>query len=517
MAPGPSSNTLLKKYVASLANFVVQYNFGCLSPALAFMTAARGVLPDKTNGLSADYPEPAWAKFALVGAVFAGSFVGMIALGYVGDVYGRRAGMIATLALVVLGSAASASASWGPPENVYKIICAARFLLGVGVGGIYPNAAATATEAAGEGEGAGGGGDDAGRARGEAFGVAKAFFWQTPGSLAPYVVALALTAVPPSDTSTSLQFRTLLGLGAVVALPVMAAAFFTAEADGGKARPAAAGGGAPAPGPFQVIAAHPEHLAALLGTGGAWFLYDVSFYGTNVFTPQILESIFGASDDLLAVAWQSLVVGLFGVPGVLAAMILVRPAPEEGAAEWDYSARGWLPAALDRRLCGWTARDLNVYGFAAQILTFGAMGAAYSVYGTGGAPQLKFAIFCAIQFSLSWGPNVGTYVQPTQSFPSSIRGTMHGVSAASGKLGAVVGTFMYGPLSAYAGVAVVMWTQVAFSAAGGLATYFLIPAAAAAGGAGGGAGGARAKGAGRAAVNSAGEDDDSAKSLLDDA
>lgn len=113
----------------------MQYNFGCLSIALAVMTADNGlVIPkDNTAGLVSDFPEPAWAHFALLGLVFVGAMIGMIGMGWVGDVLGRRAGMVLTLSLVVAGALASALLPWGPPEVLYSILCLSRFVGGVGV------------------------------------------------------------------------------------------------------------------------------------------------------------------------------------------------------------------------------------------------------------------------------------------------------------------------------------------------------------------------------------------------
>ena len=34
-------------------------------------------------------------------------------------------------------------------------------------------------------------------------------------------------------------------------------------------------------------------ISTLLGTGGGWFLYDISFYGSSIFTPQIMQALFG--------------------------------------------------------------------------------------------------------------------------------------------------------------------------------------------------------------------------------
>ena len=64
---------------------------------------------------------------------------------------------------------------------------------------------------------------------------------------------------------------------------------------------------------------------------------------------------------------------------------------------------------------------------------------------------------------------------PTQLFPAEVRGTFHGFSAAAGKVGAVIGTFMFVPVLAAAGVAGVMWLQLAVCVAGAAATQLLLP------------------------------------------
>jgi PHS family inorganic phosphate transporter-like MFS transporter len=50
-----------------------------------------------------------------------------------------------------------------------------------------------------------------------------------------------------------------------------------------------------------------------------------------------------------------------------------------------------------------------------------------------------FVIYCFLLFSLSFGPNVTTFVLPAETYPHTIRSTFNGMSAALGKLGAVVG------------------------------------------------------------------------------
>lgn len=90
------------------------------------------ILP-KGSSTPADFPEATWAVNALKGIVFAGAFCGMIAMGYIGDLLGRRMGMMTTLSLVVVGSLGSAIAPWLPAGAVYYALTVLRFVLGFGV------------------------------------------------------------------------------------------------------------------------------------------------------------------------------------------------------------------------------------------------------------------------------------------------------------------------------------------------------------------------------------------------
>jgi PHS family inorganic phosphate transporter-like MFS transporter len=55
------------------------------------------------------------------------------------------------------------------------------------------------------------------------------------------------------------------------------------------------------------------------------------------------------------------------------------------------------------------------------------------------APFLTF--FGATYFFSEFGPNTTTFVYPAEIFPVRVRTTSHGVAAASGKIGAFVGTY----------------------------------------------------------------------------
>ena len=72
------------------------------------------------------------------------------------------------------------------------------------------------------------------------------------------------------------------------------------------------------------------------------------------------------------------------------------------------------------------------------------MAFAYALYGVLDALRVNawvlFAAYCFLNFTLSLGPNVTTFVLPAATFSGDTKSTMNGLCAALGKLGAVVGT-----------------------------------------------------------------------------
>ena len=54
------------------------------------------------------------------------------------------------------------------------------------------------------------------------------------------------------------------------------------------------------------------------------------------------------------------------------------------------------------------------------------------------------ALYALTFFFANWGPNSITYILPSELFPARFRSTAHGVCAAMGKAGAIVGVFGFG-------------------------------------------------------------------------
>lgn len=56
------------------------------------------------------------------------------------------------------------------------------------------------------------------------------------------------------------------------------------------------------------------------------------------------------------------------------------------------------------------------------------------------------ALYVLAQFFFNFGPNATTFIVPGECFPTRYRSTSHGISAASGKIGAIIAQCVFGPL-----------------------------------------------------------------------
>lgn len=83
-------------------------------------------------------------------------------------------------------------------------------------------------------------------------------------------------------------------------------------------------------------------------------------------------------------------------------------------------------------------------------------------------------LFTLSQLFLNMGPNATTFLLPVEVFPTRVRGTAHGIAAASGKAGAVVTAFAFGSLTDAIGLPAVLGILCAIMALTALCTL-LIP------------------------------------------
>jgi PHS family inorganic phosphate transporter-like MFS transporter len=373
----------------------------------------------------------------MLGAAFLGAFV----FGRFADVAGRKHVYWMVAAIMIAGALGSALA----PS--YWVLIAFRFLLGFGVGGDYPVSAVMVSEYANR--------KDRGKLVGMVFGT------QALGLIVGPLIALALLG---SGASNDTAWRILLALGAVPAAAVIylrcrmpESPRYQAQVQG-RAEQAAARmssfTGGKVTGTETVVARHDMGLGAFLtnrrwlimlaGTAGCWFLLDYAYYGNTISTPQILSLISPTASTMTKIALQLAIFVVAAVPGYILAI-----------------------ARLDRI----GHRRLQLAGFAMMAACF-AFIAIVPGMTTTVAPFLL--VYGVSYFFTEFGPNMTTFVMPSELYPVSMRATGHGISAGIGKLGAFIGVFLFPVLNSHLGLRGTLLLTAGVSV-GGLALTLVLP------------------------------------------
>ena len=162
---------------------------------------------------------------------------------------------------------------------------------------------------------------------------------------------------------------------------------------------------------------------SLIGTCGAWFLYDFVTFPNGVFSGVILSSVVGKSGDVVkrTAEWQ-LLLGSIALPGVLIGAMLCNP--------------------LGRK-------NVMMLGFSGYLLFGLIIGCAYDKI-TKITPL--FVVFYGLMLSSgNLGPGDMLGLVSSESYATAVRGTCYGISAAIGKVGAVVGTEVFTPIQSHLG------------------------------------------------------------------
>ena len=163
-------------------------------------------------------------------------------------------------------------------------------------------------------------------------------------------------------------------------------------------------------------------LIMLAGTAGTWFLLDYAYYGNTISTPQILGLISPTATTMTKIALQLAIFTVAAVPGYLLAI-----------------------ARLDKI----GHKRLQLLGFAMMGRCFLVI-AAIPGMTTTVAPFLL--VYGVSYFFTEFGPDMTTFVMPSELYPVSMRATGHGISAGIGKLGAFIGVFLFPVLSSSLGL-----------------------------------------------------------------
>ena len=369
------------------------------------------------------------------------AFLGAMVFGRFADVVGRKRvyWLVAVIMIAgALGSALSPS---------YWVLIAFRFLLGFGVSGDYPVSAEQMHESANR--------KDRGKLVGMVFGT------QALGLIVGQLVALALLGAGASNDTA---WRIMLALGAVPAAAVVylrrkmpespryqvqvqgqaeQAACQISAFTGGQVSGRASGEPSQQMG-LRAFLTDRRWLIMLAGTAGTWFLLDYAYYGNTISTPQILGLISPHASTMTKIALQLAIFVVAAVPGYILAI-------------------AYLDRIGHRRL-QWT-------GFAVMGLCFLIIAAVPGMTTTV-APFLL--VYGVSYFFTEFGPNMTTFVMPSELYPVAMRATGHGISAGIGKLGAFIGVFLFPVLNSSLGLRGTLLLTAGVSVAG-MALTFVLP------------------------------------------
>ncbi|KAL0693083.1 hypothetical protein Bca4012_060263 [Brassica carinata] len=166
-----------------------------------------------------------------------------------------------------------------------------------------------------------------------------------------------------------------------------------------------------------------RHGLPLLGCTSTWFLLDIAFYSQNLFQKDIFS----------AIGW------------------IPKASTMNAVHEVFKIARAQTLIALCSTVPGYwfTVAFIDIMGrFAIQLMGFFMMTvfmfAIAFPYDHWIKPdnRIGFVVMYSLTFFFAnFGPNATTFIVPAEIFPARLRSTCHGISAATGKAGAIVGAF----------------------------------------------------------------------------
>lgn len=403
---------------------------------------------------------PVNVNAAVSGVALCGTLAGQLFFGWLGDKFGRKSVYGLTLIIMIVCAIGQAMSFGTTATAVVTTLCFFRFWLGFGIGGDYPLSATIMSEYSNK------------RTRG-AF-IAAVFAMQGTGILTAAAMSLLVSgafkagypapsfqkdpirSVPPQ---ADFVWRIVLAFGALPAaatfyfrMKMPETARFTALVEKDAAKAAADMSKVLETSFTEEEAVNDtqveqyglfssefnrRHLLHLLGTTSTWFFLDVAFYSQNLFQKDIFTAIgwvpaakkMSALEEVWKLSRASALLALFStVPGYWVTVFTIE--------------------ILGRFF-------IQMMGFFFMTLFMGIIAALYpklrghdchdpddSKKRTCGGNHIAFIVMYALTFFFAnFGPNATTFIVPAELFPARLRSTCHGMSAAAGKAGAIIGAF----------------------------------------------------------------------------
>ncbi|KAF9036152.1 phosphate transporter [Panaeolus papilionaceus] len=427
--------------VAGVGFFTDAYDIFAINIASTMLGYVYGAVPDTGKGKALNKQQDLGVKVATP----VGTLVGQLLFGWLADVVGRKRMYGIELMIIIVATFAQALSGNAPAVHIIGVLVVWRFIMGVGIGGDYPLSAVISSEFAST------------KIRGRM--MTAVFAAQGWGNFTAALIAFIITNAykdslittnkPHQLDKVDVMWRLLIGLGCV---PGVVALYFRLtipetprftmdiERNIGQAtadiKGVLAGDGVvkrdlyverlEAPraswGDFRHHFGKWENFKIIFATSYSWFALDIAFYGLGLNSSIILQTIgFGSPkagvrlvfDNLNNVCIGNLILSAAGlVPGYYATFLLID---------------------------SWGRKKIQLMGFSMLTILFVILGFGFDKLNANPSSTKAFVfLYCLANFFQNFGPNTTTFVIPGEIFPTRYRSTAHGISAASGKLGAIV-------------------------------------------------------------------------------
>ncbi|KAK0270779.1 hypothetical protein LTR35_013831 [Friedmanniomyces endolithicus] len=407
--------------------------------------------------LQAGFPG-CWKKYTVCDKVWTqavtylevcGIIVGQILVGILGDWLGRRWGLIQDAVIMLVGLI-MLTAAWGTTLNGW-VICYvwSLFFYGIGVGGEYPMTATSGMENA-VGSGKVSTRDDR-LHRGRK--VTSAFLMQGWGQWFNQVILIVLLLIfndgaKPPYSRDVVQWTYRLSF----AIPALGTAWLvyyrtykmrsaSRQLQAAKKKQSVTGYDTKSLGmTFTYFGGR------IFATAGTWFCNDVFFYGNKLFQSDFIAAINPGSVGVMT-NWE------WNLLNIAVALV-------------GYYMASFL---IDNKIYG--RNWMMIVGFMGCFICFVIPAFNYKYFALGAGVHRFMAMYFLSSFFNQFGPNSVTFIAAAEVFPTPIRASAHGFSAACGKLGALTAAVLYNYITTEQIFIVVPW----FGLAGALITFLFMP------------------------------------------
>ncbi|KKK11825.1 hypothetical protein P175DRAFT_0439989 [Aspergillus ochraceoroseus IBT 24754] len=397
---------------------------------------------------------PSSSDTAIKVATSGGTVIGQLFFGWLADRIGRKRMYGIELIIIIMATLAQSLSSDSRAVSIVGILIFWRVIMGIGIGGDYPLSSIITSEFATT------------KWRGAMMGAV--FAMQGFGQFAAAIIALIvtsgfkeslLTAKSVGQCSGVCQlavdkmWRVIIGFGAVPACIALyyrltipetprytfdvardaaqadddAHAYITGKRENRVSVRESTGSQLSTPkaswSDFVSYYSQWKNGRILLGTAGSWFFLDVAFYGLGLNNSIILSAIGWSGGSTVYEYFYRNAVGN---------LILICAGAIPGY---------WVTVATVDTI---GRKTIQLMGFTILTIVFIVIGFAYH-------PLLKshnglLGLYVIAQFFFNFGPNATTFIVPGECFPTRYRSTSHGISAAAGKVGAIIAQCVFGPL-----------------------------------------------------------------------